>query len=365
MCQKKIILFFPSIEKGGAEKNLFIVANYLCNKFKKLKVISCSKDAKKNFNKKIEFLCPDYEIWDNLGRGIKTFISIIFLIKQILQDRKIVVLSFQANVYAVIVCKIFSIKIITRSNSFPGDWSNSSLKNFVFKIILPLANTSIVNSIETKKKFKSNYKINAKCIYNPLNSRDILKLSNKKIKSIYLNKNSLKIIHVGRFSEEKDHNTFLNALRFINSKINFEAIIMGRGKLKNKILKIIDKNKLKKKVRIIDYKKNPYPYIKQADFLILTSLHEGLPNILLEAIILKKFVISSNCPTGPREILDDGKGGGLFKVGISKELAKKIILYSKKKKLRKEKIRYAFSRIGRFDYEFNLELYSNLIKKYY
>ena len=61
---------------------------------------------------------------------------------------------------------------------------------------------------------------------------------------------------------------------------------MGRGKLKNKILKIIDKNKLKK-VRIIDYKKNPYPYIKQADFLILTSLHEGLPNILLEAIILK------------------------------------------------------------------------------
>ena len=72
----------------------------------------------------------------------------------------------------------------------------------------------------------------------PLNSRDILKLSNKKIKSIYLNKNSLKIIHVGRFSEEKDHNTFLNALKFINSKINFEAIIMGRGKLKNKILKL-------------------------------------------------------------------------------------------------------------------------------
>ena len=63
---------------------------------------------------------------------LKTFISIIFLIKQILQDRKIEVLSFQANVYAVIVCKIFSIKIITRSNSFPGDWSNSSLKKFHF-----------------------------------------------------------------------------------------------------------------------------------------------------------------------------------------------------------------------------------------
>lgn len=365
MSQKKIVLFFPSIEKGGAEKNLFIIANYLCNKFKKLKVISCSKNAEKKFNKKIEFLCPDYEIWDSFGRGIKTFISIIFLIKQILQDRRIVVLSFQANIYAVIVCKIFSIKIITRSNSFPGDWSNSFLKNFVFKKIFPLANASIVNSVETKKKFKSNYKINAKCIYNPLNTRDILKLSNKKINSIYSNKNSLKIIHVGRFSEEKDHITFLNALEFLNSKINFEAIIMGRGKLKKKILKIIDNNKLKKKVRIIDYKKNPFPYIKQADFLILTSRHEGLPNILLEAIILNKFVISSNCPTGPKEILDNGKGGGLFKVGIFRELAKKIIFFSKNKKLREKKIKYALSRIDRFDYEFNLEKYSNLVKKYF
>ena len=118
-------------------------------------------------------------------------------------------------------------------------------------------------------------------------------------------------------------------------------------------------------MRIIDYKKNPFPYIKQADFLILTSRHEGLPNILLEAIILNKFVISSNCPTGPKEILDNGKGGGLFKVGIFRELAKKIIFFSKNKKLREKKIKYALSRIDRFDYEFNLEKYSNLVKKYF
>ena len=124
---KKIILFIPSIEKGGAEKNLFIISNYLSNRFKKLTVISATKKAKKKFNKRIEFLCPDSEIWDIFGRGIKTIISILFLIKKILQDRKILVLSFQSNIYAIIICKIFSINIITRSNSFPDDWTKSGM----------------------------------------------------------------------------------------------------------------------------------------------------------------------------------------------------------------------------------------------
>ena len=180
MNQKKIILFIPSIEKGGAEKNLFIISNYLSNQFERLTVISATKKAKKNFSKKIEFLCPDSEIWDIFGRGIKTFISISFLIKKILQDRKILVFSFQSNIYAIIICKIFFIKIITRSNSFPDDWANSYIKRLIFKKILPLANKNIVNSIETRKKFKLTYKINAKCIYNPLNRKEIIKLSKKK-----------------------------------------------------------------------------------------------------------------------------------------------------------------------------------------
>ena len=53
MKQKKIILFIPSVEKGGAEKNLFIISNYLSNKFKQLTVISATKKAKKNFKKPI------------------------------------------------------------------------------------------------------------------------------------------------------------------------------------------------------------------------------------------------------------------------------------------------------------------------
>ena len=78
---------------------------------------------------------------------------------------------------------------------------------------------------------------------------------------------------------------------------------------------------------------NPYPYIRKSHILLLSSKFEGLPNVLLEGIALNKFIISSNCPTGPREILDNGKGGLLFKIENYKELSEKILFYKRNYKL--------------------------------
>ena len=137
-----------------------------------------------------------------------------------------------------------------------------------------------------------------------------------------------------------------------------QLIIIGKGSEEFKLKKFVIENDLGEKIKFLGYKKNPFKYLKQADILILTSIFEGSPNVLLEAITLKKFVISSDCPTGPREILDDGKGGILFKIGDYKMLSKKIIFYIKnKRQLNKKKI-YAFKRLNRFDYK-------NRLKEYY
>ena len=82
----------------------------------------------------------------------------------------------------------------------------------------------------------------------------------------------------------------------------------------------------------LKYQENPYKFIRSSDLFILTSKYEGLPNVLLEAMVLKKFIISSNCPTGPSEILNNGKYGFLFKVGDHKELARLIMKYNKNHK---------------------------------
>jgi glycosyltransferase involved in cell wall biosynthesis len=82
---------------------------------------------------------------------------------------------------------------------------------------------------------------------------------------------------------------------------------------------------------------------------------------LLESLALRKFVISSNCRTGPKEILLNGKGGLLFKVGDYRELSKKIIYYHKNKKNCVKLLKHSINNLDRFDYHKNLKEYYNLV----
>ena len=121
---------------------------------------------------------------------------------------------------------------------------------------------------------------------------------------------------------------------------------------------------LKKFIKIINYKKNPFPYLKKYNLFVLSSKYEGLANVLLEALTLKKFIISSNCPTGPSKILDNRKTGLLFKVGDYKELVKKIIFFHSNKKLCLKMMLIGNKRLKRFDHNLNLLKYFNIIKNY-
>jgi len=154
----------------------------------------------------------------------------------------------------------------------------------------------------------------------------------------------------------------MRELNFLN--INFKLLIIGRGINLHKMHLYIFNNNLKKKIKILNFKENPYPYLKKADLLVLTSKFEGLPNVLLESLALQKFVISTDCPTGPNEILLGGKGGLLFEIGNYKELSEKIIFYVKNKKKCKNMIYRSFQNIDRFDYDKNLFKYASLLKKY-
>ena len=156
----------------------------------------------------------------------------------------------------------------------------------------------------------------------------------------------------------------LKSLNYIKKDINYSAVILGRGVHKDKFDKFIKINNLNKRIKLIDYKENPFPYLKQADVFVLTSKFEGLPNVLLEALVLEKFIISSNCPTGPKEILLNGKGGLLFKTGDYKDLSRKLKFYKKNKNKCSKMLKLSIRHLDRFDYKKNLENYYKIIKSY-
>ena len=128
----KILVFMPSIEGGGVEKNFFLVCNYLVNKVNTLKVLTVSKKFKKKFNKSIILITPSSKKWDNFSRRIKYFIAILLLIKEIVKNRDTIIFAFQANIYCILICKFFS--------HFP-----KSCKDFT----MPFVSQALVSGIQT------------------------------------------------------------------------------------------------------------------------------------------------------------------------------------------------------------------------
>ena len=361
---KEIIIFMPSIEGGGVEKNLFLISNFLSRKFNNVSLITASYEFKNRF-KSLKFTTPNFNL-TKYGRKIKYIFCLFALLKKIIKNKNVVVLSFQANLYCVLICKLLNIKIIVRSNSSPSGWSKNFLKNKLFKLLLGLADTIIVNSKDFKSEFKKKFNLKAVMIYNPLNKREILTLSKKKIFFPFFDKskNNLKIINVGRLTDQKDHLTLLKSVNELKNKINVRLLIIGKGKNYNKLKNYIHENKMNKIVKILNFKKNPFPYLKKADLFLLTSRFEGLPNVLLEAATLRKNIISTDCPTGPREILNNGKFGILCEIKNYKEISKKIIQFRLKNKKNSKRITsLAYESLNRFDYKMNLNKYYLEIKK--
>ncbi len=354
----------PSIDGGGVEKNLFIVSNFLSKKLNEVVLITFDKRFNNKFDKRIKIINAIKKINKNYSKYFKYYKCLKILISEI-KEKETLVLAFQANIYCCFLSLIYNFNLITRSNSSPSGWSKNFFKNLIFKFLLKVPKKVIVNSKDFKTEIDKKFNINSKLIYNPLNIDIIKSQSKEKLSLNFFNKTRVKAINVARFTDQKDHLTLLKSIKYlINQKIKIKLLIIGYGPNKNNILNYIKKNKLSKFIKIIKYQNNPYKYIQKSNLFILSSLYEGLPNVLLEAMSLKKFVISSNCPTGPKEILKNGKYGILFRPGDKKDLSKKIMIYHSQKK-KYDKITFkAYKSLNRFDFKTNCEKYLSVIREF-
>ena len=357
--KKKIIVFNPSIEEGGVEKNLYIISNYLIKKNIEVNILTCNKNKKKFFNKSVKFISPNSDFWSFRGRLIKYIICTFILFLNLIKNKSnIIIFSFQANIIAIVLSKIFKTRIIVRANSAPSGWSKNYLKRMVYSFLINLADCIIVNSYEFKKDFKKLFNVSTQCIYNPFDKKNLNFKNKKKVKDKFI-----KIISIGRLTKQKDHITLLKAARLIKPDLKIQILIVGKGSEYKNLINYIERFNLKSKIKLLGYKHKPYSYILNSDIFVLTSRYEGLPNVLLEAQYLKKYIISSNCPTGPKEILLNGKAGDLFDVGNYKKLASIINNYPHNKKQILNKINYGFKNFYRFDYFKNCEKYYDIILK--
>ena len=196
-------------------------------------------------------------------------------------------------------------------------------------------------------------------IYNPFNFERIKKLAKdcKEINMELYNKDY--IISIARLTlHQKDFFTLIKGFKLAKELgVKEKLYILGDGPDKEKIQKMISEEKMENVIFLLGNVKNPYPWIKNSKMLVHSSKYEGLPTVLIEALILDKIVISSKCPTGPAEILENGEIGFLYEIGDYRKLSE-LIMENLESNISNEKID---SKIQKYSVEKVIKEYEQII----
>ena len=171
---------------------------------------------------------------------------------------------------------------------------------------------------------------NVTTIYNPVNIEEIVLRADEPI-----NLDFDFIIGVGQYdSNVKQFDKLIYAYsQSILPKKNIHLVILGEGALKPKLKEIAKENSVENKLHLLGYKNNPYKYIKQSKFYVLSSSHEGMPMVLLESLVCGTPIVSFNCKTGPAEIIEDRKNGLLVENQNINKLIENMNLFITDKEL--------------------------------
>jgi len=130
------------------------------------------------------------------------------------------------------------------------------------------------------------------------------------------------LIAVGRLQMQKDYPTLLHAFAQVRKNRPVRLLILGEGKERSMLEELINELGLEQDISLPGFVMNPYAYMARASLFVLSSRWEGLPTVLIEALCCGTPVVSTDCPSGPREILRDGKYGQLVPVGDVDALAR-------------------------------------------
>lgn len=162
-------------------------------------------------------------------------------------------------------------------------------------------------------------------IDNPVVIPNLEGLAAKPIEHPWLGKkDSPVILASGRLTRQKDFQTLLRAFARVRGKRPVRLIVLGEGKQRSELESLARQLGIADDVDLVGFVSNPYPYMRRADLFVLSSRWEGLGMVLVEALALGVPAVSTDCPSGPREILEDGRYGALVPVGDEEAMASAI-----------------------------------------
>lgn len=299
--KKNIMVLIYHLRNGGAER----VASNLCDELtKKYNVIlvTCEEKSNNDYSCGVERIVVD----EMRAKYFKLF-DTVNQIKNIKKKYHIThTISFTAQMnYLNVMSRVRDTTIISIRNYISLAENDNTPKNiYMNRLSIKYADKITVVSKVLGNDLIDNYGAKENRIYPIYNFIDKDKMDKflKEKDNIKLSRNT--VITVGRLNNQKGHINLIRSFKYVVDKIgDAKLLILGQGPLEDKIKNEIKKLRLEKNVELLGYEKNPYLYMKNSSLFVLSSFYEGMPNVILEAMYCGLPIISTDCKSGPREII--------------------------------------------------------------
>lgn len=341
----RIVILINSLSGGGAERVVSVLLNELCRE-NECYLILLENDVDYKLDERVKIISLNENA--NLS-GLMKLIRLpllAFRLSKIIKKyefAQIVSFLYRAN-YINILSSIFvrhktiiSERIAPSAMHASGS-TGAKINKFLIKILYGKADLVISVSQAIRLDLIKNFHTSTKqvVVYNPYDLEKIYLQSNK---NIGININQKSIITAGTLCDRKNQQLILRAFANINDK-EYTLYLLGKGKNESKLRKLSVELGIENKVFFLGFDSNPYKYLSKCSIFIFGSNAEGFPNALVEAMACGCAVISTDCLSGPREILspdsdinfslkDDielGEFGILTPVGSQENLTKALNL---------------------------------------
>ena len=218
--------------------------------------------------------------------------------------------------------------ILTEATRNSGDWRMKILPAFIRKIypwaegIIAVSQGAAGDLVKIAPTLKHKIRV----IYNPVVSEEMFIKAGQSLNHPWFRKGEPPVIlAAGRLTPLKDFTTLIRAFALVRRKRPARLIILGEGKDRARLEALVRELELEEDVALPGFADNPYQYMRRAAVFVLSSKWEALPTVLIEAMACGCPVVSTDCPSGPAEILENGKWGRLVPVQSPEPMAKAIL----------------------------------------
>ena len=328
---KKLAIFLPSLSGGGAERAMIAVANGLAEFIKVDLVVSNAEGAYKNeVNANVNII--DFQSHRLLFSFFKlknyinkhkptTFISVLTTANIV----SIIARFFSKSEFRLILSERASVAAALSDNPL---WQARVLP-FLIKLLYNYSDKVISVSKGIAEELISDFGIEREkshVIYNPVVNELLIKKSLEHLENIYFDHRKVPmILGVGRLTSQKNFELLIKSFSILRKSIKAKLVILGEGPLRGELENLAKDLGVEKDVHLPGFVDNPFMWMKNSKVFVLSSDYEGLPNALIQAMACGTEVISTNCPTGPEEILENGKWGKLVNMHDIEGMANAMI----------------------------------------